>query len=177
MENNNLNARNLKDYPAVLNQFSSLKNEDGYFLILATMMILALLTIFGVAASRTANTEIAVAANELVYQQNFYMAEGAAMEAVDRLANADDMEDDPPAWLDLTPGAMHEGNVDSYWDVAGIANDLDETGNTRFIAGIENVAQGSSLDMDKPKAYIIGIYGRCKKNGVSMIKVGYISTY
>jgi Tfp pilus assembly protein PilX len=173
----NLISQNRKDKPAMLTHISTLKNEDGYFLILATLMILALLTILGVAASHTANTEVAVATNELVYQQNFYMAEGAAMEAVDRLVNADDLKDDPPLWLDLTPGAMHEGNVDSYWDVAGIANDLDETGNTRFIAGVENVARGSSLDMDKPKAYTIGIYGRCKNNGVSMIKVGYISAY
>ena len=63
----------------------NLNNEDGYFLILATLMILVLLTILGVAASRTANTEITVAANEMVYQRNFYMAEGALMEAIDGL--------------------------------------------------------------------------------------------
>ena len=70
-----------------------LRNEDGYFLILATLMILTLLTILGIAASRTANTEIAVASNEIVYQRNFYRAEGAAIEAIDRLVNAIDLKD------------------------------------------------------------------------------------
>jgi Tfp pilus assembly protein PilX len=35
-----------------------LKNEQGYFLILATIMLLALLTIISIAASNTASTEV-----------------------------------------------------------------------------------------------------------------------
>jgi len=38
-----------------------LNNEDGYFLILATLMIM----VWG-SASRTANTKVTVAANEMV---------------------------------------------------------------------------------------------------------------
>jgi hypothetical protein len=35
-----------------------LKNEQGYFLILATIMLLALLTIISIAATHTASTEV-----------------------------------------------------------------------------------------------------------------------
>ncbi len=81
-------------------------NEDGYFLILATLMILVLLTILGVSASRTANTEIMVAANEMVYQRNFYLAEGALMEAIDGLANNPSLMTTPPDWFDPGVGNL-----------------------------------------------------------------------
>jgi hypothetical protein len=154
-----------------------LKNEDGYLMILATLMILVLLTILGVAASRTANTELAVAANEMVYQRNFYLAEGAALQAVDILTHQNDLKDNPSDWFDTVPGAMTENNVDAYWDEAGISDTLDTTGNTRYVAGVENAALGSSLDMDKPRVYSIGVYGRCQRNGVTMVKVGYLKVY
>ncbi len=158
--------------------FWPVKNEDGYFLILATLMILVLLTILGIAASRTANTEITVAGNEMVYQRNFYLAEGAVMEAVDYLKQASDLDGDPPPWFDKTPGAMTGDNVDDYLDGgdAGISA-LDDTGNTRFVAGVEFAAGGYSLDIDKVSAHAIGIYGRCERNGKTMIKVGYLALY
>ena len=62
-------------------------NEDGYFLIVSTMMLLALITIISVAASNTSRTEVKIAGNDLTYQRNLYLAEGAAMEAVDRIQN------------------------------------------------------------------------------------------
>ena len=153
-----------------------LKNEEGYFLILATLMILALLTILGIAASRTANTEITVSANELIYQRNFYLAEGAAMEAVDHLNNVADLYNKPPAWLDMVPGAMTQDNLDTYWEGAGIAA-IDPTGKTRFMAGVENNGAGSSLDVYKTAVHAVGIYGRCEKGGVTVIKLGYLATY
>jgi Tfp pilus assembly protein PilX len=64
-----------------------LKNEQGYFLILATIMLLALLTIISIAATHTASTEVQIAGNDTLYQRNVYLAEGAALEAIDRLQN------------------------------------------------------------------------------------------
>jgi Tfp pilus assembly protein PilX len=154
-----------------------LRNEDGYFLILATLMILTLLTILGIAASRTANTEIAVASNEIVYQRNFYLAEGAAIEAIDRLVNAIDLKDNPPPWYDTNIGALNDSTVESYWGIAGVAGSLDPTGNTRYVAGMDYIALGSSMDMDKPKAYAIAVYGLCKTGGNAFIKVGYRKTF
>jgi Tfp pilus assembly protein PilX len=154
----------------------NLNNEDGYFLILATLMILVLLTILGVAASRTANTEIAVAANEMVYQRNFYMAEGALMEAIDNLANAADLINDPPSWFESSAGSLTEGNVADYWDTIAAESNVDGTGNTRFVAGLEGYGQGS-LDVDKMTIVAIGVYGRCQRKGVTTIKVGYLKAY
>ena len=87
-----------------------LNNEDGYFLILATLMIM----VWG-SASRTANTKVTVAANEMVYQRNFYLAEGALKEAIDILASAtDDLVDNPPSGIDANSVALTEKNAHTY---------------------------------------------------------------
>ena len=64
---------------------SILKNEHGGLMIIISVTLLALLTIISVAASKTANTEISIAANEYVYQRCFYNAEGAILAVVDLL--------------------------------------------------------------------------------------------
>ena len=156
---------------------SILNNEDGYFLILATVMILVLLTILGVAASRTANTEIAVSTNEMVYQRNFYLAEGALVEAIDNLANSTDLAVNPPDWFEQNPGDLTESSVHTYWDTTAQESNVDATGNTRFVAGVEGYGAGGSLDVDKPAVKAIGVYGRCQRNGVTTIKVGYLKIY
>ena len=156
---------------------SILNNEDGYFLILATVMILVLLTILGVAASRTANTEIAVSTNEMVYQRNFYLAEGALVEAIDNLANSTDLAVNPPDWFEQNPGDLTEQSVHTYWDDKAQDSNVDATGNTRFVAGVEGYGAGGSLDVDKPTVKAIGVYGRCQRNGVTTIKVGYLKIY
>ena len=146
-------------------------------MILATLMILVLLTILGVAASRTANTEIAVAANEMVYQRNFYMAEGALIEAIDILANSTDLAANPPDWYEPGAGNLTEATVATYWDTVAQESNVDDTGNTRFVAGVEGYGAGGSLDVDKPTVKSIGVYGRCQRNGVTTIKVGYLKVY
>ncbi len=150
--------------------------QDGYFLILATLMILVLLTILGIAASRTSNTEITVAANELVYQRNFYMAEGALMEAIDNLANTEDLINDPPPWFESSAGELTEENLADYWDTIAEESTVDDTGNTRFVAGLEGYGQGS-LDVDKMTIVAIGVYGRCQRKGETTVKVGYLKAY
>jgi hypothetical protein len=172
-------SKGVKEIQTVTNPFAVLKNEDGYLLIMATLMVLVLLTILGIAASRTANTELSVATNELVYQRNFFLAEGAVIEAVEALVRDEDLHDGSPAWLNTIPGALTETNVYTFWNGGGISNSLDPTGNTRFMAGLEAnpVHVGSSLDMDKPTAYSLGVYGRCQRDGQATIKVGYIKIY
>ena len=154
----------------------NLNNQDGYFLILATLMILVLLTILGVAASRTSNTEITLAANEMVYQRNFYMAEGALMEAIDNLASTNDLLNDPPPWFESSAGDLTEENVAEYWDTIAEESSVDDTGNTRFVAGLEGYGQGS-LDVDKMTIVAIGVYGRCQRKGETTVKVGFLKAH
>ena len=50
------------------------KNEDGY-IIIAALLILALLTIISVSAINMSTTELKIATNELLYEKAFYAAE------------------------------------------------------------------------------------------------------
>jgi len=74
-----------------------LNNEDGSVLILS-LIILVVLTLIGIAASRTASIEIQISGNEVIYKQNLYMAEAAAMEAAQNLENTN-LSTNPPAWV------------------------------------------------------------------------------
>lgn len=149
----------------------NIKNEQGYFLIVSTIMLLALLTIISVAATRTANTEVQIARNDAIYQRNLYLAEGAALEAVDRLQN-----DASPRDLGfVVPGlkAIDDENFVDHWDAEAQSATFDATGKTRFVAGYEGIPPGFSLGMGQPKVHGFAIYGRTEKQGVTTIKIGY----
>jgi hypothetical protein len=157
------------------NQMKPLKNEQGYFLVMSTIMLLALLTIISIAATNTANTEVQIAGNDAVYQRNLYLAEGAAMEAIDHLQN-----DSNPRELEfVVPGlkAIDDLTYMDHWDKdpggkKGISA-LDAAGDTRFVAGYEGAPAGYSLGMGKPKVHEFAIYGRTEKQGATTIKIGY----
>jgi hypothetical protein len=148
-----------------------IKNEDGYFLIISTMMLLALITIISVAASNTARTEVQVAGNNLVYQRNLYLAEGAAMEAVDRLQN-----DSNPRGLDFVVSglkAINDQNYTDHWDLEAKSTAFDSTDKTRFVAGYQGTPAGYSLGIGKPRVHEFAVYGRTEKQGVTTVKIGY----
>ena len=155
----------------MLNQTGLIKNEQGYFLIVSTIMLLALLTIISIAATNTANTEVHIARNDAIYQRNLYLAEGAALEAVDRIQN-----DASPLDLGFVlPGlkSVDDDNFVAHWDAEAQSAALDATGKTRFVAGYEGTPPGFSLGMGQPKMHGFAIYGRTEKQGVTTIKIGY----
>ena len=150
-----------------------LGNENGYFLIVATIMLLALLTIISIAASNTARTEVQIAGNDLIYQRNLYLAEGATIEAVDQLQN-----DPDPRGLPFVESRIKVINDDNYgvdWEAnsQAVTSTMDSGGKTRFRAGYEGTPAGFSLGMGKPKVHGFAVYGRTEKQGVTIIKVGY----
>ena len=85
-------------------------------MIVISVMLLALLTIISVAASKTANTEISIAANEYVYQRSFYNAEGAIMEAVDVLEGSANALENPPPWMGLDEEVINDSTVFTFWE-------------------------------------------------------------
>jgi Tfp pilus assembly protein PilX len=148
-------------------------NENGYFLIVSTIMLLALVTIISIAASNTARTEVQIAGNDLIYQRNLYLAEGAAMEAVDQLQN-----DPDPRGLPFVESGLKVINDDNYsvdWEAnsQAVTATMDSGGKTRFRAGYEGTPAGFSLGMGKSRVHGFAVYGRTDKQGVTIIKVGY----
>ena len=163
----------------MFNFIKPVKNEKGYFLIMSTILLLALLTIISIAATNTANTEVQTASNDMVYQRNLYLAEGAALEAVDRLEN-----DPDPRGLPFVVTGLKAIDDDTYidhWDTApGGANGIathDSSGDTRFVAGYEGTPSGYSLGMGKSRIHEFAVYGRVQKQGATTIKLGYLKAF
>jgi Tfp pilus assembly protein PilX len=67
------------------NIISNLKREDGYVMVLA-LVILVLLSIIGIAATNTSNTEVKISGNEQLYKIVFYAAD-AGIEVGRRVLN------------------------------------------------------------------------------------------
>lgn len=55
-------------------------------------MLLLLLSLLGISATRTAVIEVRIAANDRVYKRIFYLAEAAAMEGLQLLANSSETQ-------------------------------------------------------------------------------------
>jgi Tfp pilus assembly protein PilX len=160
---------------------SPLHSQEGHVAIVAALVILTLLAIISFSASRVANNEVTTARNESIHQRNFYLAEGAAMEAVDRLANTPNLKDNVPDWMEKVAGSLEVDTLRSYLNdkvaVKPQASAVDDANHATFVAGLEGVAPGGSLGMHAPTVYILGIYGRCEWNGESIVKIGYRAVY
>jgi len=72
---------------------------------------------------RVANTEIFLARNEVVYQRNFYLAEGAALEAADHLTQYGNLRENTQAWMEMVTGDLDTDNVKYYWDNTVVSGD------------------------------------------------------
>jgi len=159
---------------------SPLNSQDGHVAIVAALVILTLLTIICFSAARVANNEVTMARNESVHQRNFYLAEGAAMEAVDRLTHIAGLKDNVPAWMERAAGRLEVDTLRSYLKdkeaVKPRASAVDAN-RTMFVAGLERAAPGGSLGMHAPTVYILGVYGRCQWDGESIVKIGYRVVY
>jgi hypothetical protein len=167
-----------------MSKLSLLEDENGYVAIIAALGILSLLTILGISASRVANTEVRTARNGIVYKRNFYLAEGAAIEAADRLHSYGNLRANPQPWMETVAGNLDIDSLKHYWDNSAASGDTVipkpsevDLSHTVYLAGEEGIAPGSSLGMGNPTVHSIAIFGRCSWDGVAIIKLGYRAAY
>jgi hypothetical protein len=153
-----------------------MKKEDGSVLIVA-LIILVLLTLLGMFASRTSEVEIQIAGNDLKYKRNLYSAEAVAMECVQTVKDADLLDPSSLTWLHAL-GSVTRDDVldDTFW--AGNSQQSAADSNARYMAVEEGIADETSLDMTKSKVHTFAIYGRWHNNanqneGRGIVNVGY----
>ena len=160
-----------------------LKNENGALMILVTVMFLVLLTVISIAASRTSTVETLIAGNEYAYQRCFYNAEGAIIQAVDSLDTEVNPKDEIPVWMGEDDTVINDTTVFTYWEETAGTGEVNpqtaavDTAGTELMAVHLGVMTGNSLDMSKPTRHEFGVYGRCEKDGMVMLKVGYNNAY
>ena len=153
-------------------------------MVLFSMMILMLLTIISYAASKTANTEVKIARNEYLYHNNFYCAEGAVVESIDKMEALKAIDVADFDWMmSKSPKVDNNPELFEYWvDDQKTAEDaVPETAtvcsSAEFVTIHQGVLAGSSLDMSKPTTHAFAVYGRSNNRGLVMIKVGYMKEY
>lgn len=159
-----------------------LKEEKGV-VIIAAMMILVLLTIIGIASTNISNTETRISTNAALYQQNFYRAEGATMEAVEEMESLADPKAADPDWLWAALDTFTEDDLydTTFWggSMPEAAPEASALSDTRFAVISEGIASGSSLDMGSTKVHEYTIYGRCAppKRGATIVEIGYLKAF
>jgi Tfp pilus assembly protein PilX len=161
-------------------------NERGNVLIY-TLLLLVLLTIIGLSAAQTASVDIQVSGNYMIHKKNFYKAEGAAMDAIQRMEGVD-LDSVAPGWISIptteteTNSFLSETSADSKWLTGSVftggaqaEESYIDTDHTKFVVLSEGVIHtGESLDMTKSKIYQYKVFGRCEEyRGKSIIEVGY----
>jgi len=131
------------------------EKRKRYLAIIGALVILTLISVISISASRVANTEVSLARNEVVYQRNFYLAEGAALEAADHLTQYGNLREIPSVDGDGY-GDLDIDNVKYYWDNTVASAIPSFPSLPRWIRAIPSslsargTAKGFSLDMDKP---------------------------
>ena len=103
---------------------SILRSEEGSTLVIAFLMI-ALLTVIGIAATTTSEIGVRIAHNERVYQRDFYVSDSGWKEAA--------------LWLDLLGGPPARVNSDpADQTVKNFGNWPSDSGYTTFPEGTED---------------------------------------
>ncbi len=122
-------------------------NDEGGFVLIATLVSLLLLIILGISTTTTTNIELQIAGNDKVNTTNSYVAEGTAYEAAQLLEN---------------------GTA-----VIGVSTAGSGNGSSYFIVD-KGIARGSSLNMTKSQVHIYDITGSAANNNSSdSITIGF----
>ena len=115
----------------------TINNESGFVLVLAVLM-LAVITVIGVAATRTSDTESQIASNERQIANELYNAEGALI---------DTLETATATWLAPTSPFLTDGEtVASYTSSTDFDGDgtNDATAEVRYIGDLGATIGGLS---------------------------------
>lgn len=171
----------------------AIRNENGVAIVTA-LLVLLLLSFVGITSTYTVLTEKRMVRSDAVFEQNFYLAESAAMEGVQRLANESVPEellsklltgtsknrdliiaadDEEPHNLDESLDLIGNDGFNSD-DIAEIEESSEVNPNTKRIVTEMPIPSGSSLGLGGSRLYDYMAYGvSYDYGGRAMIKVGY----
>lgn len=166
-------------------------NEDGFVLVLA-LIFLVVLSLLVVAGVRMTTTELKIAGNERIGKVNFYNAEAAAYEGVQRNLNKSNPENLLPGHSDFSSDDDPELQVvvDETNDMANLDQDGDgevdpaaasdlpsivfDGATVELLVVLNAIPSGSSLALGASRLYSYSSYGMSKASGgQSIIIVGF----
>jgi hypothetical protein len=163
-----------------------LPDQSGSALTI-TLLVLAAITILGIASINTTIVELHISRNEHQLRESFYLSEGAAIEGIQYLMETRpmDLNEQHLPWHHSRE-ALAAGKIDfknpEHWDVdqAGEDNGVQSALETHtYLAAVEwSTATGSSLISTQTRLYVNRIYGLCTKHGTdTIVEIGYKMRY
>lgn len=158
------------------NEKTMTSGESGNVLLI-TLIILVLLTIIGISATRTASIDMQVAGNNMIYKRNLFSAEGAALEAVQTMTNLTELE--TVGWI-IPEGTDDDiSNIRDKDKFEAISNQSSINDDARYAVVRGGLVEtGESLDMTRVKIHEFAVYGRSDQlRGTSIIKMGFRKAY
>ena len=168
----------------MINKMKVLNNEEGSVIVMA-LIILSILTIIGISSSTTSTIELQIVRNERIHQLNFYMAEGAVLEAAERLNLLDSIADyndlmpltSTLPWINDTTSVFFE--TVANWDSDGTPPDnatqslIGTANESSFAADYKGKQPGSSLKTGELSVNLYALYGLAQHNtGQVIIDMG-----
>jgi len=153
-------------------------NQDGS-VIIAALLMLVLLTIVGIASTSVSNTEVQIAGHTTAYQQNFYRAEGATIEAATLLDGIADPNLTPPAWLEPGVDQITDAQINDWEGLSTVTPGNSSLDDTQYVGVYTGVVSGNTLNMGSSTIHGYRIYGRCSppKRGAAVVQIGYLIAF
>ncbi|MGL1931576.1 MAG: PilX N-terminal domain-containing pilus assembly protein [Desulfotalea sp.] len=164
--------------------------QEGFVLVIA-LLVIVVLTVIGVSATRNTAIELQIAGNDRIYAGNFYRSEAKVFEAGQRLANAkaadlnsNQLDIDGDGTLDgVNNGLVAKADIAGSYDPdeVNLVNYLETYGNTngadRFLA--VNLGKVGSIKMNNGTSmYAFDVYGQSVTgNSSKIIKIGYLKAF
>ena len=161
-----------------------LRTENGS-VFLVSVIILTILSIIAMSAFRTTKIELQIAKNQKTYNTNLVQAEGAAMEAAQKLWNLSDivsletLSSSPiDGWIFFNPfnSTDPSGSDIINANFNAISTDCEGFNNTAvcYSADYIGVGSGDSLDMSSERSHTFALYGiSTESGGKVVIEVGF----
>ena len=155
--------------------------------IIVVLLVMMAVTIIGVMSINTSVVDLRIARNEKRLRQTFYLSDGVAMEAGQRLADTApiDLEEKHSYWHHAMKQVRAEGidfrRLDD-WVVDGDEEDnalASPMGPDLFMAAVEwRLATGSSAIATGPRLYLNRVYGLYRGNNAGqVVEIGYYLRY
>ena len=162
-----------------LNKTAFLMNNEDGSIIVAALLVLVLLTIVGIASTNVSNTEIQIASHTTAYQQNFYRAEGATIEATTLLEGISDPILNPPGWLEQDVDAISDQNIRDWTNLGSVTAANSNLEDTEYIGIYTGIVSGNTLNMGSSTIHGYRIFGRSSppQRGTAVVQIGYLMAF
>jgi len=157
---------------------NEIRNEKGSIMAMV-LMIMAVILVIGIIATHETVTEGRIVRNYALAKDNFYRAEAAAKESLQRMDNS------TTPLTDLVPssggafGWIHPFGFDLTTAVPTDSNASTLVANAEYLVVYDGVSQGANLDMGEPTrlhSYIVygrGRTGMATDTSNTVIEIGY----